>query len=386
MTGNIKIDKSVLDWIQSTIQITDLPENMQTQFKSWYDGSKGATKRQIQEFSKKTHIPFGYFFRKKPPKEEFPFAQFRTVNSQKLTQPSRELIDTYKNMAEIKDWMSEYLEKEAFNRNALSGKFRDKCEFKYRKEVAAYARDILDPEKKLIGKGKKSEKLFTEFRKALSDEGILVMANTCVKNNQNRKLDTVEFRGMALMDEYAPLIFINRNDSPSGQLFTLLHEFAHILIGTSDLFNASDDNSSYSREVEKIANAIAAEIILPDEELLKRWDSSKNSSEGVSEIAKIFGISTAVAARKAFDNNLISKETFLAVSRTKGKPYNNPLKSSSSSPHVDFYTKTRSKYDNRFLQCLNVSLEEGSTTYSDMYSMTGMKISTFQTLMDKIES
>ena len=63
------------------------------------------------------------------------------------------------------------------------------------------------------------------------------MMSGIVGNNTHRPLDVEEFRALSVIDAYAPLIFINSNDSINGRLFSLLHEFSHICIGENSLFN-----------------------------------------------------------------------------------------------------------------------------------------------------
>ena len=62
----------------------------------------------------------------------------------------------------------------------------------------------------------------------IEDFGILVMMSGVVENNTQRKLDVAEFRGFALADPWAPLVFVNNADSEGAKIFTLVHEVAHI--------------------------------------------------------------------------------------------------------------------------------------------------------------
>lgn len=70
------------------------------------------------------------------------------------------------------------------------------------------------------------------------------------------------FRGFALVDDVAPFVAVNANDSPSAWSFTLMHELAHLWIGASGVSGGRAEQS-----IEKFCNDVASEFLLPAKEV-----------------------------------------------------------------------------------------------------------------------
>jgi len=111
---------------------------------------------------------------------------------------------------------------------------------------------------------------FAKRREAIEQQGILVITSGIAKENTHRPLDLNEFRGFALSNEYAPLIFINSKDTDAARSFTLLHELAHIAIGKSGL-----SNDLYEHQVEQWCNKVAAEVLIPKDSLQRNYEEGE---------------------------------------------------------------------------------------------------------------
>ncbi len=129
--------------------------------------------------------------------------------------------------------------------------------------------------------------------------------------NNHRPLDPQEFRGFVLCDEYAPLVFVNGADSKSARMFTLAHELAHLWLGKDGLFNLVKMMPDRD-DTEQFCNRVAAEFLVPRHKLQERWQEASASGRPFQKIARWFKVSPVVAARRALDLNLISRDQFFA--------------------------------------------------------------------------
>lgn len=85
----------------------------------------------------------------------------------------------------------------------------------------------------------------------MESKGIMVMQSGIVGSNTHRKLEIKEFRGFMLYDDLAPLIFINASDSQAGKMFSLIHEYIHLLFKEDDVF-INDDLKNEDEKVKEI--------------------------------------------------------------------------------------------------------------------------------------
>lgn len=227
----------------------------------------------------------------------------RTVGGAPVEKPSVNLIETIQHALQRQAWYADYQQEQGAQPLPFVGRFKASVN---PSSVAADIRQVLGID---VEQGQRQWEVYhRELIQAAERAGILVMRSGIVGNNTRRKLDVGEFRGFAISHATAPVIFINAADAPAARLFTLLHELAHIWLGSSGISNAANGNT---RTEEVACNAIAGEFLAPAEAFQSAWaNASPDWPVRLGELARRFHVSQLVVARRALDLGLINRDTY----------------------------------------------------------------------------
>ena len=212
--------------------------------------------------------------------------------------------------------------------------------------------------------------------------GVLVVVNGIVGNNTHRKLDPNEFRGFVLVDDYAPLVFVNGADAKAAQMFTLAHELAHVLLGSSAAFDLREMRPA-DDPVELACNRAAAEFLVPADQLRRIWPSMRGAPEPFNAAARRFKVSALVAARRALDLELVATNDFLTFYREYQR---DERRATARRPEGgDFYANQNFRVGRRFASTVVRAAREGRLLYSEAYNLTGLYGDTFERYAASLE-
>ena len=338
----------------------------------WEAGTVQPTLRQLEDFAKATHAPIGYFFLPEPPVESVPIPDFRTMADQAIGLPSPDLLDTVYACQERQSWYRDFALVNGDPPLPFVGTLT-------RDMTPVQAAGIIRQTLGFDVDARRDCRTWTEALRLFIEQGerigVMVMVSGVVFNNNYRHLDPQEFRGFALSDPHAPLVFINGSDSKSAQMFTLAHELAHLWLGQSALSDV-DASKTSDNAVETWCNQMAAELLVPMATFRAELLANEPVHETLSRLARRFKVSTLVVLRRLLDAGRLNRAAFFDAYRNELARLRNL--DGAGSGGGDFYRTTAARVSKRFARALVESTLEGRTLYRDAFRMLGIsKTNTF---------
>ena len=365
----VPVNPELLRWARERSDLAQ--EDLAPKFKKlreWEDGETQPTLKQVEAFARAVHVPVGYLFLIEPPDESVPIPDFRTFAGEAVTRPSPNLLDTIYTCQERQSWYRDFI------RVAR----QPKLDFVGTATVQASPETVAAEMRETLGFDLAARRVCPTWTEALrlfirqADEaGVLVMVSGVVMSNNHRRLDPAEFRGFALCDPLAPLIFVNGADTKAAQMFTLAHELAHIWLGASALSNIGAAPRPGFRRDEVWCNAVAAELLVPLAALRRELLPGELLPDALSRLARSFKVSTLVILRRLLDANWLTREHFDNAWVQEIERLRTLVQGGSGGG--DFYRTTLARVSRRFARALVVSTLEGQTLYRDAFRMLGVK-------------
>lgn len=373
MAERINIDANMLTWAIARAGY-DVSEFTQAnpRIQDWIDGTKQPTVKQLEDFSKKVYLPFGFLFLPEPPTEELPIPYYRSQGTGSGN-VSINVYDTIQLILQRQSWLKEYLTESGFESLSFIGSHKDSTNHI---DIARSIRQHLGLSENWASEHNTWQEALNHLSEVVEDKGIITVFNGVVDNNPYRPISVDECRGFVLVDEYAPFMFINNADSKSAQMFTVAHELAHIWTGKSAGFDfrklqpANDPN-------EILCDKVAAELLVPESSFTTFWNVNKSFRNA----ARYFKVSEIVVARRALDINEITKKQFFDFYE---KYIQRDFAKKGKSKGGDFYATARKRVSVTFAAHIENAVKSGQLLYRDAYKLTSMKGDTFNNFFTQL--
>lgn len=342
--------------------------------RAWETGESYPSFAKAQALARFLKIPFGYLFLTKPPSDDIPLPDFRTIGDRRHGAPSPDFLDLCNQVLLKKEWYREYCEQIS----SPPVRFPDRGMNAGIDSLSEAIGDALSINAALRRECRDWSSYLTRLSQNAQSIGILVMRSGVVGNDTTRPLDVAEFRGFAIADAYAPVVFINSRDAIAAQIFTLLHEIAHIWIGQSGVSNPDPTEFSTNR-FEKFCNAVSAQVLVPHEEFETVWIETPHGDSFLSSIARHFWVSTLVVLRRAFELNKFGREEFFRLVKIEKEKQQVRRRTSGGS----FSTNLLARNSKRFTDGVLRAVRENQLLYRDAANLLGMGPPALSRLVEK---
>jgi Zn-dependent peptidase ImmA (M78 family) len=280
--------------------------------KEWEDGTSQPTIRQAQTLAKSYKRPFALFFLPDIPRDFQPLQDFRKSGSKSLTTSSIFII---REIQQKQLWLSEVYAENQEEKLPFVGRFN------INDNPQKVAEDILQT-LKINPLLYKSDNPIKEWIDAAETNGIFISRTSFI--HSRLKLDAEELQGFAIADTHAPFVFVNSEDWNAPQLFTLVHELAHIWIAETGISNEVEPNLKQKdtfHPVELFCNEVAANALMPKEIILDVDTKLFQSSKDVFKIAKQLGVSTFALLVRALNLHIISVAVYTNLKKQADKDF-----------------------------------------------------------------
>ena len=336
-------------------------------------GKKSPTLSQLMILSELYKRPLASFFLSKP-KEEKPLPKdyrFLPNRAGIFDKKTMLAIRRARNLQNIGKELSQNIRYETATK-AKKAELTDAPEI-----IASEYREIFDLSFEKQRKLRDAYKLFGYLRDVLEDLNVLVFQFS---------MPIEDARGFALADDLPSIIVINSKDSIEARLFTLMHEFSHILLGET-VIDIPDESLKNRNNVERWCNAFSSSFLLPEESaraLFIRYHDRLTETDILNSLSRKYKVSKATLLIKMLELNYISNQEFEEVmSRYVREGTGKKTEEKKKMIRVTSDQRCLSEMGNKFVSLVANNFDKEFITYGDALSYLSIKSKNFDRVLEK---
>jgi Zn-dependent peptidase ImmA (M78 family)/transcriptional regulator with XRE-family HTH domain len=317
MAEKAYITPKVLKWARESARMTEETAASKVsisveKLQEWESGTTQPTINQAETLAKSYRRPFALFFLPEIPRDFQPLQDYRRKSAKPLGTASVFII---REIQQKQAWIHDVFEDDHDRKLSFVGKFSLKDDPR-KVAIDILATLEIQPLKYTV------DNPIREWIDKAESKGIFISRTSFI--HSFLKLDSEEIQGFAISDNYAPFVFVNSEDWDAPQLFTLLHEIAHIWIAASGISNEigpelkSTDNL---HPVELFCNEVAANALMPVALMKDINPRTFVSATEVFKVAKRFGVSSFAFLFRAYNLGIIQLETYRSLKSDAQKEF-----------------------------------------------------------------
>ena len=125
------------------------------------------------------------------------------------------------------------------------------------------------PDEVQVKQWRRANEAFNGWREALENVGVLVF--------QASGINISEMRAISIRERPLPFVLLNSSDAMNGRIFSLLHEFIHIVLQNGQQTDSA--KPAEEQQVEIFCNAVASAVLMPKHLIMQILNRSTGDFE-----------------------------------------------------------------------------------------------------------
>lgn len=350
------ITPEVLKWARMSLEMTieyaaQKIGIKEKKLESWENGSLKPTIKQLEKIASIYKRPESVFYLNSTPEESYYIPEFRSFRGDKkrkspelnyLIRKTYQLRELAMDVAdEVVEFNSFMIDEKSINNSAEN------------------IRQLLNIDINSQFKWKDFYQALNSWQNSIENLGVLVFKNSSVE------LD--EMRGFCISEKKFPVILINNKDVVQARIFTMLHEFCHLLSKKSAMCDLSD------KEEESQCNEIAGCVLVPEDILLNEISKlSSFSDTDIDYLSSRFKVSNSVILKRLLSLRKISTDYYGTKKKLYEERFINSIKNEDGYPPI--YRRKISQYGKGFCRIIFDAYYEQRITLRDVSNYLDTKI------------
>lgn len=317
MGDKAEITPRILKWARESAKIAEETAAAKVhvtveKLKEWESGASQPTIKQAQDLAKAYKRPFALLFLSDIPNDFQPLRDFRRNGSTPLGTASLFII---REIQQKQAWMSSVNQEDGTPKAPFVGRFT------INDDAVVVANDIL-ASFNISPSSYGSKSPIKEWIDKAETNGIFVSRTSFIHTRLT--LNSDEIQGFAIADPNAPFVFVNSDDWDAPQLFTLVHEIAHLWIAATGISNEIElgiKDHGNSQPIELFCNEVAGNALMPLDLIQRLPPNTFDSVERLFPQAKGLGVSTFALLVRALNLRIISFEKYRQLKLAADRAY-----------------------------------------------------------------
>lgn len=342
---------------------------------AWESGVAAPTYVQLEKLAYEVYKrPIAIFFFPFPPEEPDAGESFRTLPEFELERLEADTLFKVRKARALQESLAELNNA----RNPALRRIFDDIKLSASdtvKSVAANIREYLGVELGEQKTWKSPVEAFKSWRSAIENSGVFVFKDSFKQSGVS---------GFCLVDREFPIIYVNNSTPPARQVFTLLHELAHILLNSNGLTNVDDSFIALlkgaERQIEVFCNAFAAEFLVPDEDFRAVSRGVQVEDDALADLARLYSVSREVILRRFLEMGTIGSSTYESTVSRWRKEYES--RRAERVPGGNYYATQATYLGKRYLELAFGRFYRGECTMEQLAGYLNVKATSVSGLED----